>query len=57
MARLIINASDGKRGLFEITKPVTTLGRGDANDLVLHDPSVSRLHAVVKLFEEINNCV
>jgi len=48
MARLIISAPDGKRGILELTKPVITVGRGNANDLVLHDPSVSRLHAVVK---------
>jgi len=49
MARLIISAPDGKRGILEITKPVTTVGRGNANDLVLNHTSVSRLHAVIKL--------
>src|SRR5579863_7798756 len=48
MARLIISAPDGQRGVLELTKPVTTIGRGTANDLVLNDSSVSRLHAVVK---------
>ncbi|MGZ4814091.1 MAG: adenylate/guanylate cyclase domain-containing protein [Terriglobales bacterium] len=48
MARLIITSPDGKRGVFEIGKPVITIGRGSANDLVLNDPSVSRLHAVLK---------
>ena len=48
MARLIISAPDGKRGILELTKPVITVGRGNANDLVLNDPSVSRFHAVVK---------
>jgi adenylate cyclase len=48
MARLIISAPDGKRGILELTKPVITVGRGHANDLVLNDPSVSRFHAVVK---------
>ncbi|PWT71836.1 MAG: hypothetical protein C5B46_07680 [Proteobacteria bacterium] len=48
MARLIISTSDGKRGVFEIGKPVITIGRGSANDLVLNDPSVSRFHAVLK---------
>jgi adenylate cyclase len=48
MARFIISAPDGKRGILELTKPVITVGRGNANDLVLNDPSVSRFHAVVK---------
>jgi len=48
MARLTISAPDGKRGILELTKPVITVGRGNANDLVLNDPSVSRFHAVVK---------
>jgi adenylate cyclase len=52
MARLIISSPDGKRGILELTKPVVTIGRGNANDLVLNDASVSRFHAVVKLQEE-----
>jgi len=49
MSRLIISAPDGKRGILELNKPVITVGRGNANDLVLNDPSISRFHAVVKL--------
>ena len=49
MSRLIISAPDGKRGILELNKPVVTIGRGNANDLVLNDASVSRFHAVVKL--------
>ncbi len=52
MARLIIFSPDGKRGMLELTRPVVTIGRGHANDLVLNDPSVSRFHAVVKLVGE-----
>lgn len=52
MARLIISSPDGKRGLLELSKPVTTVGRGSANDLVLNDTSVSRFHAVLKLLED-----
>ncbi|HEX7286535.1 MAG TPA: adenylate/guanylate cyclase domain-containing protein [Candidatus Angelobacter sp.] len=51
MARLIISAPDAKRGILELTKPVTTVGRGNGNDLVLNDSSVSRFHAVFKLEE------
>ena len=49
MARLIISSPDGKKGILELNKPITTIGRGNANDLVLNDSSVSRFHAVVKL--------
>ncbi len=49
MARLIISSPDGKNGILELTKPVITVGRGNANDLVLNDSSVSRFHAVIKL--------
>src|SRR5215831_10512836 len=49
MARLIISSPDGKKGFLELSKAVTTMGRGNANDLVLNDPSVSRFHAVLKL--------
>src|SRR5260221_1787984 len=51
MARLIISSPDGKNGILELTKPVITIGRGNANDLVLNDSSVSRFHAVIKLKE------
>jgi adenylate cyclase len=49
MARLIISSPDGKNGVLELSKAVITVGRGNANDLVLNDPSVSRFHAVLKL--------
>jgi len=49
MARLIISSPDGKNGILELNKPLITVGRGNANDLVLNDASVSRFHAVVKL--------
>ena len=49
MARLIISSPEGKNGILELNKPIITVGRGNANDLVLNDPSVSRFHAVIKL--------
>lgn len=49
MSRLIISSPDGKKGILELNKPVVTIGRGNANDLVLNDSSVSRFHAVLKL--------
>lgn len=51
MARLVINSPDGKHGILEIKKPMLTLGRGSANDVVLNDTSVSRFHAVIKQLE------
>ena len=48
MARLIVTLPDGTHTTFEIKKPVLKLGRGDQNDLVLPDGSVSRFHAEVK---------
>jgi adenylate cyclase len=52
VARLIITSPDGKRGMYELAKPVVTVGRGAANDLVLNDTSVSRFHAVIKRADE-----
>jgi adenylate cyclase len=49
MVRLIISEPDGKRRVLELAKPLLTIGRSEANDLVLNDHSVSRYHAVVKL--------
>src|SRR5947209_19052504 len=48
MSRIIISAPDGKRGMLELTKPLVSIGRGAANDLVLPDNSVSRFHAGLK---------
>ncbi len=48
MARLLISSPKGASGILELAKPVVTLGRGSANDLVLDDDSVSRFHAVLK---------
>jgi len=48
MSRLIISSPDGKKGILELNRPVITVGRGEGNDLVLNDNSVSRFHAVIK---------
>jgi pSer/pThr/pTyr-binding forkhead associated (FHA) protein len=42
MARLILSEPDGKRSVVEISKPLLTVGRSSANDVVLNDSSVSR---------------
>ncbi len=52
MARLIVTLPDGTHEVFEISKPAVKLGRGDTNDLVLADGSVSRFHAEVKRNEQ-----
>ena len=52
MPRIVIDSPDGKRNILELTKSLTTIGRGNANDLVLNDSGVSRLHAVIKLEDE-----
>jgi pSer/pThr/pTyr-binding forkhead associated (FHA) protein len=52
MARLIITLPDGTHEIFELAKPTVKLGRGDTNDLVLADGSVSRFHAEVKCNEQ-----
>jgi adenylate cyclase len=49
MARLIISSPDRKKGILELSKALTTLGRGNANDVVLNDPGISRFHAVIQL--------
>ena len=49
MSRIIISGPDGKRGVLELTKPLVSIGRGSANDLVLQNSSVSRFHAVIKV--------
>ncbi|HEX5434416.1 MAG TPA: adenylate/guanylate cyclase domain-containing protein [Candidatus Angelobacter sp.] len=51
MPRIIISSPDGRRGVLELTRPVITIGRGTANDLVLNDASVSRFHAVIKVHD------
>lgn len=48
MPRLIITSPDGKYGIFELTKSVATIGRGNANDLVLNHARVSRFHAEIR---------
>ncbi|HXZ27757.1 MAG TPA: adenylate/guanylate cyclase domain-containing protein [Terriglobales bacterium] len=54
MPRITITSPEGKGGILVLTKPVTTIGRGNANDLVLNDTSVSRFHAVLKLGDDGN---
>jgi adenylate cyclase len=48
LARLYVTAPGGRTGIYELTKPVISIGRGSANDLVLNSEKVSRFHAVVR---------
>ncbi len=49
MPRLLIYDSDGSSRVFELLgdRPIS-IGRAKSSNLVLDDPSVSRLHAVVR---------
>src|SRR5258708_36016750 len=49
MARLLISSPDGKKGILELNKLITQIGRGNDKDLGLNDASVSAFHAVVKI--------
>lgn len=48
MARLYVTAPSGRTGIYELTKPMVSIGRGSANDLVFNSEKVSRFHAVVR---------
>jgi adenylate cyclase len=45
MARFLIAGPSGETQIFEISSPTVSIGRVEANDLVLDHPSVSRHHA------------
>jgi pSer/pThr/pTyr-binding forkhead associated (FHA) protein len=46
-ARLIIRHGSGQQQELELTGETTVLGREAINDIVLHDPEVSRRHAQI----------
>jgi len=48
LARLYVTAPSGRTGIYELTKPMVSIGRGSANDLVFNSEKVSRFHAVVR---------
>jgi adenylate cyclase len=47
MARLVVEKGYDKGTIFEITKPVTTIGRIAPNEIILSDMSISRSHAEI----------
>ncbi|HNQ90780.1 MAG TPA: FHA domain-containing protein [Verrucomicrobiota bacterium] len=50
MARLIFSGEKFQGRVYELTLATTTVGRGDHNTLVLHDPSVSHSHCEILVF-------
>ncbi len=52
MPFLILCQAGSPNKSYSITKPVTTIGRSLSNDISLHDPFASRLHAQIVALEE-----
>jgi len=48
-AHLIVDYGGSKRAIHVLEAPVTTLGRGETNDIVTEHPSASRRHAQLRL--------
>ena len=48
MGRILVSAPGHERGLIEICKELTTIGRSNTNDVVLPDSRVSRSHASIR---------
>jgi len=47
MAKLLIEGINGARVTFPLVDPEVLIGRMDSTDLVLEEPSVSRVHAKI----------
>jgi predicted component of type VI protein secretion system len=50
MAKLIFSGDKFPGRVYELALAKTTVGRGDQNTLVLHDPSVSHTHCEIHVF-------
>ncbi|MCP5523749.1 MAG: FHA domain-containing protein [Verrucomicrobiales bacterium] len=50
MARLIFSGHKFQGRAYELILPTTTVGRGEHNTLVLHDPSVSHRHCEILVY-------
>ncbi len=48
MASLIVRLGDREVDRYKIIKTITTIGRDKGNDLIIENPSVSRVHARVR---------
>ncbi|HEU5304187.1 MAG TPA: FHA domain-containing protein [Gemmatimonadales bacterium] len=53
LASLLVRSGDLKGCRLPIKVPVVNIGRGDYNDVVLADPSVSTMHAKLQRREEV----
>ena len=47
LALLVLDTEDAQS--LTLSRPVTTIGRREGNDIVFDDPQVSRLHAEVRV--------
>ena len=47
LAMLVLDTDDAQS--LPLSRPITTIGRREGNDVVLDDPQVSRLHAEVRV--------
>lgn len=52
MPNLVLKQKDSKAKVFELTKPITTLGRRSSHDVYLMDMGVSRDHAEIRALED-----
>jgi len=48
----MIALSDASRTVYPISKPITTIGRSDSNDIRIEDNVISRLHALLQVDDE-----
>ena len=53
LASLLFRSGDFKGRRLPIKVPVVNIGRGDYNDIVIADPSVSTMHAKLQRREEV----
>jgi len=48
----MIALSDDSQTVYEISKPVTTIGRAESNDIRIKDEVISRMHALLQIDNE-----
>ena len=46
--KLVVRVAGNQAREFEIAKSSVSIGRSTTNDIALHDPKVSRMHALVE---------
>ncbi|MCI0662622.1 MAG: FHA domain-containing protein, partial [Acidobacteria bacterium] len=50
-ARLLIQQPDGSEKEIELSEPLSTIGKGPENTIVITDTAISRRHAAIELRE------